>query len=133
MGRTISYLRILFHISTLLLIILSLYPGSILGFMLYGDFKSQPQIIEDFLYISSDHFYVYLLVSILGFFSYLRDRKFKLVVIYLFFLSIILEVSHFIISERSFQIPDLVGNILGVLIVYIVVSIYKYTKEEKYK
>ena len=125
MDRTISYLRILFHISTLLLIILSLYPGSILGFMLYGDFKSQPQITEDFLYISSAHLYVYLFVSMLGFFSYLRDRKFKLVVIYLFFLSIILEVSHFIISERSFQIPDLVGNILGVLIVYIVVLIYK--------
>ena len=125
MDRTISYLRILFHISTLLLIIFSLYPGSILGFMLYGDFKSQPQITEDFLYISSAHLYVYLFVSMLGFFSYLRDRKFKLVVIYLFFLSIILEVSHFIISERSFQIPDLVGNILGVLIVYIVVLIYK--------
>ena len=125
MDRTISYLRILFHISTLLLIILSLYPGSILGFLLYGDFKSQPQITEDFLYISSAHLYVYLFVSMLGFFSYLRDRKFKLVVIYLFFLSIILEVSHFIISERSFQIPDLVGNILGVLIVYIVVLIYK--------
>ena len=125
MDRTISYLRILFHISTLLLIRFSLYPGSILGFMLYGDFKSQPQITEDFLYISSAHLYVYLFVSMLGFFSYLRDRKFKLVVIYLFFLSIILEVSHFIISERSFQIPDLVGNILGVLIVYIVVLIYK--------
>ena len=129
MDRTISYLRILFHISTLLLIILSLYPGSILGFMLYGDFKSQPQITEDFLYISSAHLYVYLFVSMLGFFSYLRDRKFKLVVIYLFFLSIILEVSHFIISERSFQIPDLVGNILGVLIVYIVVLIYKYRRK----
>ena len=129
MDRTISYLRILFHISTLLLIILSLYPGSILGFMLYGDFKSQPQITEDFLYISSAHLYVYLFVSMLGFFSYLRDRKFKLVVIYLFFLSIILEVSHFIISERSFQIPDLVGNILGVLIVYIVVLIYKFWRK----
>ena len=129
MDRTIGYLRILFHISTLLLIILSLYPGSILGFILYGDFKSQPQITKNFLYISSEHLYVYLFVSILGFFSYLRDRKFKLVVIYLFFLSIILEVSHFIISERSFQIPDLVGNILGVLIVYIVVLIYKFRRK----
>ena len=129
MDRTIGYLRILFHISTLLLIILSLYPGSILGFILYGDFKSQPQITKNFLYISSEHLYVYLFVSILGFSSYLRDRKFKLVVIYLFFLSIILEVSHFIISERSFQIPDLVGNILGVLIVYIVVLIYKFRRK----
>ena len=85
MDKTISYLRILFHILTLLLIILSLYPGSILGFLLYGDSRLQPQITKDFLYISSQHLYAYGLVSSLGFFSYLRDKKFKLVVIYLFF------------------------------------------------
>ena len=62
----------------------------------------------------------------LVFFFYLRDEKFNLVVIYLFFLSIILEVAHFVISVRSFQIEDLTGNILGVLIVYIIVLIYKF-------
>ena len=129
MDKAISYLRILFHILILILIILSLYPGSILGFLLYGDFRLQPQIAKDFLYISSQHLYAYFFVSVLGFFSYLRDKKFKLVVIYLFFLSIILEVSHLVISERSFQIPDLAGNILGVLIAYIVVLIYKFWKK----
>ena len=126
MDKAISYLRILFHILILLLIILSLYPGSILGLLLYGDFRLQPQITKDFLYISSQHLYSYLLVSTLGFFSYLRDKKFNLVVIYLFFLSIILEVAHLVISERSFQIEDLTGNILGVLIAYIIVLIYKF-------
>ena len=126
MDKAVGYLRILFHILILILIILSLYPGSILGFLLYGDFKLQPQITKDFLYISSQHLYVYLLVSVLGFFSYLRDEKFNLVVIYLFFLSIILEVAHLVISERSFQIEDLIGNILGVLIGYTIVLIYKF-------
>ena len=126
MDKAVGYLRILFHILILILIILSLYPGSILGFLLYGDFRLQPQFTKDFLYISSQHLYVYLLVSALGFFSYLRDEKFNLVVIYLFFLSIILEVAHLVISERSFQIEDLIGNILGVLIAYIIVLIYKF-------
>ena len=129
MDKAISYLRILFHILTLLLIILSLYPGSILGFLLYGDFGLQPQFTIDFVYISSSHLYVYFLISVLGFFSYLRDRKFKLVVIYLFFLSIILEVAHLVISERSFQIEDLTGNILGVLIACIIVLIYKFWRK----
>ena len=128
MDKAVGYLRILFHILILILIILSLYPGSILGFLLYGDFKLQPQITKNFSYISSQHLYVYLLVSALGFFSYLRDRKFKLIVIYLFFLSIILEVAHLVISERSFQIEDLTGNILGVLITYIIVLIYKFRR-----
>jgi len=129
MDRTISYLKKLFHILTLLLIILSLYPGSILGFLLYGDFGLQPQVTNDFAYISSSHLYTYFLISVLGFFSYLRDRKFKLVVIYLFFLSIILEVTHLVISERSFQIEDLTGNILGVLIAYTIVLIYKFWRK----
>ena len=129
MDRTISYLKKLFHILTLLLIILSLYPGSILGFLLYGDFGLQPQVTNDFAYISSSHLYAYFLISVLGFFSYLRDRKFKLVVIYLFFLSIILEVAHHVISGRAFQIKDLTGNILGVLIAYIIVLIYKFWRK----
>lgn len=129
MDKAVSYLRILFHILILILIILSLYPGSILGFLLYGDSRLQPQVTKDFLYISSNHLYVYFLISTLGFFSYLRDRKFKLVVIYLFFLSIILEVAHLVISERSFQIEDLTGNILGVLIAYIIVLIYKFWRK----
>ena len=129
MDKTISYLRILFHILTLALIVLSLYPGSILGFLLYGDIRLQPQVTKDFLYISSNHLYVYFLISTLGFFSYLRDRRFKLIAIYLFFLSIILEVTHLVISERSFQIEDLTGNILGVLIAYIIVLIYKFWRK----
>ena len=130
MDKAVSYLRILFHILILILIILSLYPGSILGFLLYGDFRLQPQITKDFLYISSQHLYVYFLISTLGFFSYLRDRKFKLVVIYLFFLSIILEVVHLVIVERAFQIADLTGNILGVLIAYTIVLIYKFWRKQ---
>ena len=129
MDKAVGYLRIIFHILILILIILSLYPGSILGFLLYGDFKLQPQITKNFSYISSQHLYVYLLVSALGFFSYLRDKKFNLVVIYLFFLSIILEVTHLVISERSYQIEDLTGNILGVLIAYTIVLIYKFWRK----
>ena len=129
MDKAVSYLRILFHILILILIILSLYPGSIIGLLIYGDARLQLQITKDFLYISSQHLYVYLFVSALGFFFYLRDEKFNLVVIYLFFLSIILEVAHLIISERSFQIEDLTGNILGVLIAYIIVIISKFWRK----
>ena len=130
MDRTISYLKKLFHIFTLLLIILSLYPGNIIGFLIYGNIRYEPQFTKDFLYISSNHLYVYFLISVLGFFSYLRDRKFKLIVIYLFFLSIILEVAHLVIVERAFQIADLTGNILGVLIAYTIVLIYKLWRKQ---
>ena len=130
MDKTISYLRILFHILTLLLIILSLYPGSILGFLLYGNFEYHPQLTKDFAYISSNHLYVYFILSALGFFSYLKDNKFKLIIIYLFFLSFFLEILHFVIPERFFEIPDLLSNILGVLIAYMVVLTYNFLKNK---
>ena len=126
MDKAISYLKILFHILTLILILLSLYPGNILGLVFYGDLRYQPQITKDFFFISSNHAYVYFLISMIGLFSYLTDSKFKVVIVYLFFLSIALEVLHFVIPERSFQIEDLTGNILGVLIAYIIVLIYKF-------
>ena len=129
MDRLISYLKILFHILVLLLIIFSLYPGSILGFLIHGDFELQPKFTKDFFNISSNHFYIYAIISFLGFFSYLRDNKFKLIVIYLFFLAVILELLQLLISERSFQISDLIGNILGVSVIYIFILIYKFWKK----
>ena len=72
MDKAVSYLRILFHILILILIILSLYPGSIIGLLIYGDARLQLQFTKDFLYIFSQHLYVYLFVSALGFFSYLK-------------------------------------------------------------
>ena len=48
-----------------------------------------------------------------------------LVVFGLFVLSIILEVLHAIIPNRAFQIGDLLGNILGVLLAYFLVKIYE--------
>ena len=41
-------LQLIFKLSNICLIILYLYPGSILGFFLYNDFSNQPQITRDF-------------------------------------------------------------------------------------
>ena len=65
-------LKKLFHTYNSILLILYLYPGSILGFLLYKDFYKQPQLTSDFLSISisSNHFYAFLLLAFLGFNSY---------------------------------------------------------------
>ena len=125
MNKLVKYLRFFFHILTLTLIIFSLYPGSIAGFIMHGDFGLQPQFGRDFFNISSNHFYTYATISFIGFFSYYNHRKLKLILIYLFFLSVILEVFHLIIPGRTFQIPDLVGNIAGVTFVGIIILIRK--------
>ena len=39
-------------------------------------------------------------------------------------LSIMLEVMHLFVPKRSFQLEDLLANILGVMVAYFVVKIY---------
>ena len=99
--------------------------------ILYGNKSIQPQITTDFL-ISSNHFYVFCLISIIGFMSYLETKKTKYLIIYLIFLSIILETFHLFIPERSFQWSDLFGNLLGVLMVISIKNIInKYVPNKK--
>ena len=122
-------LKILFHFYNLLLIILYIYPGSILGFLVYKDLSRQPQITSDFFSISSNHLYVFIILSLLGLLSI---KKNLLLFFYLILISIFLEVCHLIIPNRSFQFSDLFGNILGVIIPFVINTLYKFRKKNEH-
>ena len=120
----------LFHLTNFLLIIFYLYPGSIFGYLFYGNFNIQPQITNDIFSISSNHIYIFTIISLIGLFAYYRNHLFKIVLFYLFFISIFLELLHLIIPQRSFEIKDLAGNIIGVLLSYIIIKIFKKRKSK---
>tara|TARA_B100000123_G_C25500872_1_gene327812 strand:+ start:52 stop:447 length:396 start_codon:yes stop_codon:yes gene_type:complete len=121
MIKFLSKYKIIFYLINFFLIFLYLYPGSLLGQFIYGDKKIQPQITSDFL-ISSNHFYIFILISIIGFFSFIKMSQIKILIIYLILLSLGLEFMHLIIPERSFQWSDLFGNLLGVIVVILIRS-----------
>ena len=101
-----------FYVLNIVLFIFYLFPGSILGCILYNDCYIQPQLTRDFL-VSSNHFYVFFILSVIGFLSF--SKNLKKISYYLILLSILLELFHIIIPNRSFEVEDLLGNILGVL------------------
>ena len=117
-------LKIVFHLLNFILIIFYLYPGSIFGWIIYGDFSQQPEITRDFI-ISSNHLYAFILLSTIGLWAYVNDKQFNFVIKYLFLLSIILELFHIFIPERNFQFSDLFGNILGVIIPFVLYKTWK--------
>ena len=119
-----KFLKYIFHISVLFLIIVSLYPGSLLGYLFFGDWGRQPNLIDNPFGTTINHFIYYFYVSLLGFFIYLRNEKLKQLVYGLLFLSIILEALQIIIPNRTFQIYDALGNIFGVIVAYFIVKIY---------
>ena len=118
-------LKSLFHIVNFLLIIFYLYPGSIFGYLIHGDFNIQPQITNDIFNISSNHIYIFIIISLLGLFAYYKNYLFKVMLFYLFFISIFLELMHLVIPQRGFEIRDLVGNITGIIVSIIIIKIFK--------
>ena len=120
----IIILSSIFHISVLFLIIISLWPGSLFGYLFYDDWSLQPNLIQNPFGTAINHFIYYIYVSLLGLFLYSKTKNFKKLIYGLFFLSIILEILHLIIPNRSFQLGDLIGNISGVIVAYFVIKIY---------
>ena len=129
MTKIISFLKFIFHISVLFLIILSLFPGSLLGLFFYGDLGRQPNLIQNPFGTTINHFISYFIVSFAGFFLYLKNENFQKLVYGLFFLSIILEALHLVVPNRAFQLGDLIGNVFGVLASYFLVKIYIHIKK----
>ena len=124
-----SYLKIIFYIANIVLITLYTFPGSILGWFIYGNAGLQPQITSDFI-VSSNHVYAFMVLSFLGYISY-ENHKLNFLFIYLFSISVFLEILHKIIPNRGFEFSDLFGNILGVLIVYFFFLIYNFIKDSQ--
>ena len=104
------------------LIFLYIFPGSLIGLVIYSDIKLQPQITSDFI-VSSNHFYVFALLSTIGFLSFNKFEEKKILIFYLILSSLILEILHLFIPGRSFQWQDLFGNFLGVVVVILIKKI----------
>ena len=128
MNKLKNFFKIGFYSSNIILIIFYLYPGSIPGCFLYNDCYIQPQITQDFI-ISSNHFYAFIVLTSLGVLSFHNTKKINLLIFYLFLLSIILELFHIIIPNRRFEMSDLFGNIVGViLVIFIYKVVIRYVK-----
>ena len=120
-----------------MLIVIALYPGSLLGLLICGDLGFQPNLAKNpyftpmpiHLYTHAsilNHFIAYFYVSMLGLCLFLRSHKFQKIVYGLFFLSFFLEVLQFIIPRRAFEIVDVAANFVGVLVAYCLIKIYKF-------
>ena len=127
MNKLKNLFKISFYSANIVLITLYLFPGSIFGCFLYDNCYEQPQITEDLIagdfIISSNHIYAFILLTSLGVFSFYNTKKINFLIIYLFLLSIILELFHIIISFRGFEMSDLFGNIVGVILAILIYKI----------
>ena len=122
-NRIVHYL---YYFSLTGLLILYLFPGSLIGWLIWEDFSRQPDFIPNPIGTSINHALAFFCLSILGLLSY--KTSFNQTAIFLLVLSIVLELSHLIIINRSFQSLDLFANLLGTLLAIVVIFFYKKLK-----
>ncbi len=119
MIKFLSKYKIFFYTINTFFVFIYLFPGSIIGCIFYNDCFYQPQFTPDF-YVSSNHFYGFMMLSIIGFLTFKTTKNLNFLKIYLILLSILLEIFHLIIPNRGFEIQDMFGNLSGVVIVIII-------------
>ena len=107
----------LYYLILIALLILYLFPGSIIGYFFYGDLDTQPNLIKNPIGTSINHFFYFLFLTFFGTIYKLNKPKFINSIFFLLFLSIFLELSHFFIPNRSFELNDIIANIAGVLVI----------------
>ena len=117
--------KYLFYFSFIILLILYLFPGSLIGYFLYGNLGKQPDFISNPIGTSINHLVFFFYLSILAFIDRRNRKKFINSFFFLFFISIILELLHYFIPNRAFELNDLYANSLGVLMAYFIFKILK--------
>ena len=123
--------RYLYYISLVGLLVLYLFPGSLIGYFLYGNLAQQLDIIPNPIGTSINHAIVFFYLTTLGLITYLKEKNYSKTLFLLLSLSILLEISHFIIPNRSFQLLDLFANLLGTLLAIVIIFFYKRLKNGK--
>ena len=118
--KTIKYT---YYVTLIALLFLYLFPGSIIGFFLYGDLGKQPKLITNPLGTSINHFIFFFYFSILGFITQIKYKKIIFSFTFLFCVSIIFELSHLIIPNRAFELNDLFANCIGVILAFLIFNL----------
>jgi len=99
-------------------------PASIVKLFFYNDLYFYSQINAEFK-VSANHIYVFIVFSFVGFLTYVKLNHLIFLSIYLMSISVILELTRLLIPYRGFELSDLFGNIIGVLIGLIISFFYK--------
>ena len=113
-----------YYFSLLILFVLYLFPGSLIGYLLYGNLGQQPNLISNPIGTSINHLIFFFCLTSLGLVVRSKYQNFLNSFIFLFSLSILLELAHWLIPNRAFEYYDLFANSIGVLIAYLLINIF---------
>ena len=124
-NNVLKLIKYLYYFSLLALVILYLFPGSLIGYFLHGDLEKQPNIVNNPIGTSINHFFYFMFLTILSSVCNLKQNQFFINFKFIFFISIFLETTHIIIPNRAFEFYDLLANIFGVTAIILLRKLIK--------
>ena len=116
-------LEYLYYFSLVSLFILYLFPGSLIGYFLYGNMAQQPNLIPNPIGTSINHLISFIYLSTLASIVRVREKKFINSFHFLLIISIALEILHYFIPNRAFEYYDLFANFIGVTFTYFLIQL----------
>ena len=117
-----------YYFSLLVLLILYLFPGSLIGYFLYGDLRQQPNLITYPIGTSINHLIFFSYITVLAIIVRVRVKNIFTSYLVIILISCVLEIFHLIVPNRAFELYDLIANIIGVVIVLLINSFIKWRK-----
>ena len=112
----------LYYFCLVSLFILYLFPGSLIGYFLYGNLGQQPDLIPNPIGTSINHLISFICLSSLAFIVRMQRKNFINSFHFLIFISILLEILHYFIPNRAFEYYDLFANFIGVIFAYLFIQ-----------
>ena len=124
-NNVLKLIKYLYYFSLLVLVILYLFPGSLIGYFLHGDLEKQPNIVNNPIGTSINHLFYFMFLTILATACNFKQNQFFINFNFIFFISIFLEITHIIIPNRAFEFYDLLANVFGVIIIILFKKLIK--------
>ena len=119
----LKLLEYVYYFSLVILFIIYLFPGSLIGYFLYGNLGQQPDLIPNPIGASINHLISFIYLSFLAFIARVKERKYINSFQFLFFTSILLEILHYFIPNRAFEYYDLFANCIGIVLTYLLIQL----------
>ena len=112
-------IKYLYYFSLVALFILYLFPGSLIGYLLFGDLGKQPNLVDTPIGTSINHLFFFMYLTALAVICNLKQTQIFTNFYFIFFISVFLEALHYIIPNRAFELYDLFANVAGVLMIFL--------------
>ena len=121
----IKYISYIYLFSLLVIFIFYLFPGDIVTYFIYGEFRHNENVLQNPIGssvhwvintggYSLNHTIIFFYITFVGLYIFFKRNSIVAILTFVS-TSIIFEILHFIIPNRSFELIDLVSNIIGVI------------------